>query len=263
MLLRIESCGPPADAGRGARARPCPAGPRGGGPAETRTGDTGGARSTIRVIRQRSSRSPPATGRPARRCGPRAVRPPALTRTRDIRRTTGARLTGGPPGRAGMGCWVRTAADGAAVRTPSDRRGAGTPAGPATVSGRQCVPAGAGGPVTGTLPRPADPATTPSGRTARRWPWRTLLAAAGGLRARPRVPRLRPRRPRGARPGRARARRPRPAVPLRPLARPGLRPGLLRAAAVLDRHLRRPRPVAGPRRLRGRATSRCSAEPRR
>jgi apolipoprotein N-acyltransferase len=41
------------------------------------------------------------------------------------------------------------------------------------------VPAGAGGPVTGTLPRPADPATSPS--APRRLPWRTLLAAAGGL----------------------------------------------------------------------------------
>ena len=37
------------------------------------------------------------------------------------------------------------------------------------------------GPATGTLPRPADPATSPSGRSARRIPWRTLLAAAGGL----------------------------------------------------------------------------------
>jgi apolipoprotein N-acyltransferase len=35
--------------------------------------------------------------------------------------------------------------------------------------------------VTGTLPRPADPATSPSGRRVRRLPWRTLLAAAGGL----------------------------------------------------------------------------------
>jgi apolipoprotein N-acyltransferase len=45
------------------------------------------------------------------------------------------------------------------------------------------VPAGAGGPGTGTLPRPADPATSPSTRAARRLPWRTLLAAAGGLLA--------------------------------------------------------------------------------
>jgi hypothetical protein len=36
-----------------------------------------------RVIRQRSSRSHPATGRPARRCGMRAERPPAPTRRED------------------------------------------------------------------------------------------------------------------------------------------------------------------------------------
>jgi apolipoprotein N-acyltransferase len=35
--------------------------------------------------------------------------------------------------------------------------------------------------VTGTLPRPADPATSPSRQTARRLPWRTLLVAAGGF----------------------------------------------------------------------------------
>jgi apolipoprotein N-acyltransferase len=43
------------------------------------------------------------------------------------------------------------------------------------------VPAGARGPATGTLARPAGPATSPSGRSARRIPWRTLLAAVGGL----------------------------------------------------------------------------------
>jgi apolipoprotein N-acyltransferase len=44
------------------------------------------------------------------------------------------------------------------------------------------VPAGAGGPVTGTLLRPAGPATSlDSARVRGRWPWRTLLAAAGGL----------------------------------------------------------------------------------
>ncbi|HEV7725544.1 MAG TPA: apolipoprotein N-acyltransferase [Modestobacter sp.] len=43
------------------------------------------------------------------------------------------------------------------------------------------MPAGASGPVIGTLPRPVDPATSPSGRVARRLPWRTLLAAAGGF----------------------------------------------------------------------------------
>jgi apolipoprotein N-acyltransferase len=46
------------------------------------------------------------------------------------------------------------------------------------------VPAGAGCPATGTLPRPADRADRPSSaRTRRRWPWRTLVAAAGGLSA--------------------------------------------------------------------------------
>jgi apolipoprotein N-acyltransferase len=44
------------------------------------------------------------------------------------------------------------------------------------------VPAGDGGPATGTLPRPAGPASTvPPVRSRRRWPWRTLFAAAGGL----------------------------------------------------------------------------------
>ena len=43
------------------------------------------------------------------------------------------------------------------------------------------MPAGASGPETGTLPRPADSRPSPSGRSARRLPWRTLLAAAGGL----------------------------------------------------------------------------------
>ncbi|MFL6094278.1 MAG: apolipoprotein N-acyltransferase [Blastococcus sp.] len=43
------------------------------------------------------------------------------------------------------------------------------------------MPAGARGPATGTLARPAGPATSPSGRSARRIPWRTLLAAVGGL----------------------------------------------------------------------------------
>jgi apolipoprotein N-acyltransferase len=43
------------------------------------------------------------------------------------------------------------------------------------------VPAGAGKPGTGTLPRPADSPTSPAGRNAPRMPWRTLLAAAGGF----------------------------------------------------------------------------------
>ncbi len=44
------------------------------------------------------------------------------------------------------------------------------------------MPAGAGGPATRTLPRPGAPAGgTTSLRTELLWPWRTLLAAAGGL----------------------------------------------------------------------------------
>ena len=43
------------------------------------------------------------------------------------------------------------------------------------------MPAGAGGPVAGTLRPAADVPETASGRAARQLPWRTLLAAAGGL----------------------------------------------------------------------------------
>jgi len=43
------------------------------------------------------------------------------------------------------------------------------------------VSAGAGGPAAGTLPPQTEPATSPSVRSARRIPWRTLLAAGGGL----------------------------------------------------------------------------------
>jgi apolipoprotein N-acyltransferase len=43
------------------------------------------------------------------------------------------------------------------------------------------VSAGAGGPAAGTLPPQTEPATSPSGRSARRVPWRTPLAAGGGL----------------------------------------------------------------------------------
>jgi apolipoprotein N-acyltransferase len=42
------------------------------------------------------------------------------------------------------------------------------------------VPAAAGRPAVGTLARPA-PSVTPSARERVRWPWRSLLAAAGGL----------------------------------------------------------------------------------
>jgi apolipoprotein N-acyltransferase len=43
------------------------------------------------------------------------------------------------------------------------------------------VPAPAGGPATATLPRPDGPAAPSTGGSGRRWPWRTLLALAGGL----------------------------------------------------------------------------------
>jgi apolipoprotein N-acyltransferase len=43
------------------------------------------------------------------------------------------------------------------------------------------VPAGAGGPAAGTLPRPDYPEPGPTGPAGSRSPWRTLLAAAGGL----------------------------------------------------------------------------------
>jgi apolipoprotein N-acyltransferase len=43
------------------------------------------------------------------------------------------------------------------------------------------VPAGAGEPAIGTLPRPAGPSGEPQPARARRWPWRTLLALTGGL----------------------------------------------------------------------------------
>ena len=74
--------------------------------------------------------------------------------------------------------------NGAAVRTHvRPERVHQAPGGPRDErSGRQCVPAAPGGPAsgTGTLPRPADP-ERPAAATGRRRPWRTLLAAVGGL----------------------------------------------------------------------------------
>ena len=99
-------------------------------------------------------------------------------------RHTGAGRSPPAPGTCRDGMLGQDRGSVAAVRTPPSPARGGIP-GPApsvrpgTVSGRQCVPAGAGGPVTGTLPRPADPAAAPS--APRRMPWRTLLAAAGGL----------------------------------------------------------------------------------
>ena len=43
------------------------------------------------------------------------------------------------------------------------------------------MPASGATPDTGTLPRAAQPPTSPSRGSARQWPWRTLLAAAGGF----------------------------------------------------------------------------------
>jgi apolipoprotein N-acyltransferase len=65
----------------------------------------------------------------------------------------------------------------AAVRTRA------RPARSLAFPGRQCVPAAPEGPVsgTGTLPRPSDAGAAPAPTTGRRWPWRTALAAAGGL----------------------------------------------------------------------------------
>ena len=180
--------------------------------------------------------------------------------------TSGARATPARPrDRPGWdaGSGPRQRGGGPDPALPGAGRHPGTcpPSGPGRFSGRQCVPAGAGGPVTGTLPRPADPATAPSA------PRPPALAhpprRRRRTRPRPRLPGLRPVRARRARPRRAGARRPRPAVPLRPLARPRLRPGLLRAAALLDRHLRRLRSRGWPWRCSRRRTSRCSAAPPR
>src|SRR5687768_4668051 len=65
----------------------------------------------------------------------------------------------------------------AAVRTRA------RPARSLAFPGRQCVPAAPEGPVsgTGTLPRPSDAGAAPAPTTGGRWPWRTALAAAGGL----------------------------------------------------------------------------------
>ena len=117
-----------------------------------------------------------------------------------------------------------------------------------------CVPAGAGEPAVGTLSRPAGPVTQAAeGGTRARWPWRTLLAAVGGLVLVLAFPGydlvglavLGPAALALAVHGQ-RAR-------VRAVARPGDRSGFLRAAALLDRHLRRPVAVAGPRRVGGRA----------
>ena len=257
VLLRIASCGPPGQHGT-RRPRAVPVRCRAeGGPAPGRRTRPGTRRSAhvVRPIRQRSRRSPPATGRPARRCGPALRVPPALTRTRTSAAPSGPGSTERPPGRAGMGCWVRTAADGAAVRTPSDRLGEAVARARPAAGSREAERAGrssgagdAHAPSTRRLRDGPDPTLRPAS-----WPWRTLLAAARRTAARPRLPRLRPDRAGRPRPRRTGARRPRGAGPVGALARARHRPGLLRAAAVLDRHLRRPGALAGAGGVRGAA----------
>ena len=189
-----RACGPLGLHDRRPR-RPCD--PAVGAPRETggATGDTGGA-PEIRVIRQRSSRAQPATGRPARRCGPEVGGPPTLIRSRDDSGTSGARATRPAPGRAGMGCWVRTAAASAAVRTPR-------PTGPGSEPGAEATPdlradgsrEDERGRSTGhaaPLPPPGPTAPHPADAVDR-LPWRTLLAAVGRPGARAGLPRLRPR----------------------------------------------------------------------
>ena len=157
MLLRIESCGPPVSTG--------PRGPaaRAGGRV---TGHPGGA-AEVRAIRQRSSRSPPASGRPARRCGSRAsatagADPDGGTSAARPGRAVGAAA---PDGRDGMLGQDRCSARRSGPRpTGAGEASPGPAPGPAA-SRRLCVPAGAGGPGTGTLRRPAGPRAPPPARS--------------------------------------------------------------------------------------------------
>ncbi|CAA9268850.1 MAG: Apolipoprotein N-acyltransferase in lipid-linked oligosaccharide synthesis cluster, partial [uncultured Blastococcus sp.] len=113
--------------------------------------------------------------------------------------------------------------------------------------------------------RNADPPRRPRRVTAG---WRASAAPAlahaarrrRGSAVRPRLPRLRPGPAGRPRTGCPRPRRPGRTAPLGRVARAGVRPRLLRAAAVLDRRLRRSAPVVGPRHLGGRAPrpARCS-----
>ena len=166
-----------------------------------------------------------------------------------------------------MGCWVRTAA--AARRSGPRPTGAGRRRRAARRHGsREAVRAGRSRRA-GVRRRHAAPTGRPDDAAApgpaAAWPWRTAARrrrAASLLAAR--VPRLRPARPR---------RRSAPAALALAVRGQRFRSGLwlglvfgarlLRAAAVLDRHLRRPAPVAGPGGCGGRCTSPCSAAPPR
>ena len=162
----------------------------------------------------------------------------------------------------GMGCWVRTAAGrGGPDPVRPARGGIPAPARPAARDGgfreaaRAGQVAGAGSGATGTLPpptrapdeRPPVPVPRAAGPGARCSPhWagscscsRSPATGLIGLAV------LGP----AALALAVRGRRFRSGA----LARPGLRARLLRPAAVLDRHLRRPLPVAGPRGLGGAA----------
>ena len=204
------------------------------------------------------SRSPPATGRPARRCGA----PSGATAGADpVRDTAGSRARR----RTGMGCWVRTAAAPQRSGPRSVRRGAARRPGPRPGTVREAVRAGrcrraggrhpAAGRSTRRAPRPA---------RRRRWPWRTAA------RRRRRSGCWSSRSPATTCPPSPCSARPRwrsPSAASGPGPASGsawsFGPGLLRAAAVLDRHLRRPAPVAGARRSGRRCTWRCWAAPPR
>src|SRR5688500_6945426 len=142
------------------------------------------------------------------------------------------------------------------VATPSDRLGAGS-------SDRGSRPhgcTGGAGAVSDTdrHPRATRRVLRPGFRD--RVPlaggWAGGVAHAAGRRRRAAAPAGLPRLlaavAGAAGPGRPGPRRPRPARPFRRLAGSGLRPVLLRAPAVLERHLRGRPAVAGPRRRAGR-----------
>ena len=254
MLLRIEPCRPPGQ--YRSAGRPPRRGPGGTAPAATRRSPP-----EVRVIRQRSCRSPPATGRPARRCG---------HERRDRRRDPDGGTTARSWDAAGRAGWD-------AGSGPRQCRSGPDPVRPARGRRPGACRARAAGPVREAVR--AGRCRRPGGRHASRrreptpgdraaagpaaGPGAPLLAAAGGLRPGPRLPRLRPAGPRRPRPGGAGARRPRPAVPRRALARAGLRARLLRAAAVLDRRLRRAAARGWRWPVARRCTWRCWAAPPR